>query len=90
MENLHEWSERMAGARRILCLLRDQMQRGWIRIDLDPSPKGEGKIYTEAIFALALSSPDNTDRYMAGCEIGYRNHERDKKGKLIKVEAYFT
>ena len=88
MEHLHEWSERMNGARMMLSYLRDQMQRG-ARIDLDPTPKGEGKIYTEAIFRLALSNPDNTEKFMAGCEIGYRNHERDKKGKLIKAEAYF-
>jgi hypothetical protein len=27
---------------------------------------------------------------MDGTEIRFRNHQRDKKGKLISVEAYFV
>lgn len=88
MQNLIEWSYKMQGAREMLQHLRDEHQRG-ARIDLDPAPHGEGKVFTEAIFDLVLKSLDNTDKYLQGRKIGYCNLQRDKKGKLIHCDAYF-
>lgn len=68
--------------------LRTEMQRG-AKIDLDPDKQGRGKVYTNAIMDLVLSSLDNTHKYLSGYNIGYRNHQHDKKGKLVKCEAYF-
>ena len=45
--------------------------------------------YARAEIELALKSVENAERYLAGCEVGYRNHER-KGNKVIHVEAYFT
>lgn len=90
MENLHEWSWKMQGAREMLEHLRRQMKYNGAKIDLDPDRRfGNGKVYTEAIMDLALSSLDNTHKYLSDYKIGYRNFQHDKKGKLIKCEAYF-
>lgn len=50
---------------------------------------GAHKIYHEAIVRLILSNLDNTAKFLQGRKIGYRNWQNDKKGKLIKCEAYF-
>lgn len=86
MEKLYEWSYKMQGAREMLQHLRTSQGA---RIDLDPAPRGEGKVFTEAIFDLVLKSLDNTDKCLQGRKIGYCNHQRDKKGKLIHCDAYF-
>lgn len=89
MENLHEWSLKMQGAREMLYHLRNEMQKG-AKIDLDPDKRyGNGKVYTNAIMDLALSSLDNTHKYLSGYKIGYRNFQHDKKGKCVKCEAFF-
>ncbi len=47
-------------------------------------------VYLEAEWRLFMSSKRNCQLFLDGTEIRYRNHERDKKGKLIRCEAYFT
>lgn len=89
MENLIEWSLKMQGARAMLQKLRDEQAKG-AKIDLDPEKGGKGKIYTEAIFNLALKNLDNVDKFLQGRKIGYRNWKHDKKGKFISCEAYFV
>lgn len=49
----------------------------------------EDWLYMEAWLRLATSSKRNMQLYLAGEEIGFRNHETDKKGRLKNVEAYF-
>lgn len=56
----------------------------------DRKPKGEDWVYLEAEWRLATSSVRNMQLYMDGTEIRYRNHEKDKKGHIIKCEAYFV
>ena len=51
-------------------------------------PKEE-RIYLKAEYDLIMSDLGNTDKWLQGYYIGYRNHQRDKKGKLVAVEAYF-
>ena len=84
-ENLHEWSERMQGAREMLIKLYED--------DKMILPVGvkryEEMVYTKAIVNLLISDLRNVHEYLLGTNIGFRNHVRDKKGKLVSCEAYF-
>lgn len=51
-------------------------------------PKDE-KIYLKAEYDLIMSDLGNTDKWIQGYRIGYRNYQKDKKGELISCEAYF-
>ena len=84
-ENLHEWSNRMQGAREMLVNLYEN--------DKMVLPLGvkrsEDMVYTKAIVNLLISDLKNIQEYLIGTNIGFRNHVRDKKGKLMSCEAYF-
>ena len=86
IENLHEWSNRMQGAREMLIKLYED--------DKMILPVGvkryEDRVYTKAIVSLLASDLRNVQEYLLGTNIGFRNHVRDKKGKLISCEAYFV
>lgn len=45
--------------------------------------------YTDAIVRLILSSLDNVDKFLQGRKWGYHSPQKDKKGKLVRIEAYF-
>ena len=84
--NLAIESFQIQGARQMLMRLLDVY---------DILPKGKKRkddaIYTKAEMDLILSSKDNTRHFLYGDKfIRYRGHERDKKGRLVKVEAYFS
>ena len=85
-ENLHEWSNRMQGAREMLIKLYED--------DKMILPLGvkryEEMVYTKAIVNLLISDLRNVQEYLLGTNIGFRNHVRDKKGKLVSCEAYFV
>lgn len=51
--------------------------------------KGDDRVYRDAELALITQSKRTMELFMDGTTIRYRNHERDKKGKLTKCEAYF-
>ena len=51
--------------------------------------KGDDRVYRDAELALITQSKRTMELFMDGTQIRYRNHERDKKGKLVKCEAYF-
>lgn len=51
--------------------------------------KGDEKVYLKAELELIKASLENTEKFLSGSPIGYRNHERNKRGKLVKCEAYF-
>lgn len=83
--NLIIESHHIQGAREMLMKLMDTY-------NFVPKEKGskDDVIYTQAELDMILSSKDNTRHFMYGDKsIRYRNHERDKKGRLKKVEAYF-
>ena len=85
-ENLHEWSERMQGAREMLVKLYEDD-----KMILPVSVKrSEDMVYTKAIVSLLASDLKNVHEYLLGTNIGFRNHVRDKKGKLMSCEAYFV
>ena len=85
-ENLHEWSERMQGAREMLIKLYED-DKMILPVGVKHS---EHRVYTKAIVNLLASDLKNVHEYLLGTNIGFRNHVRDKKGKLIRCEAYFV
>lgn len=63
----------------------------FVRDNVVPSMKGEDRVYMEAVFELATKSKDNARRLLEREYEGhFRNHEKDKKGKVVKCEAYFA
>lgn len=85
MESLYELSCELNGARKMLARLLDEYD-----IVCKLKRDKNDKVYTKAELDMILSSKDNTFRFLSGQRpIFYRNHVRDKKGKLIKVEAYY-
>jgi hypothetical protein len=57
---------------------------------LNNKPKKDDWIYLKAEWDFITSSKRNMQLYLDGTEIRYRNHQRNKKGKLESVEAYFV
>ena len=86
MENLHEWSNKMQGAREMLIKLYED-DKMILPLGIKRS---EDMVYTKAIFTLLSSDLKNVHEYLLGTNIGFRNHVRDKKGKLVSCEAYFV
>ena len=86
IENLREWSNRMQGAREMLIKLYED-DKMILPLGLKRS---EDMVYTKAIVNLLISDLRNVQEYLIGTNIGFRNHIRDKKGKLISCEAYFV
>ena len=85
-ENLHEWSERMQGAREMLIKLYEDDK---MILPLGVK-RSEDIVYTKAIVNLLAIDLRNVQEYLLGTNIGFRNHVRDKKGKLTSCEAYFV
>lgn len=52
---------------------------------------GEDAIYTKAAIQLITRDKDSMNHYLnhGSSEIGFRNHVRNKKGKLVSCEAYW-
>ena len=86
MENLHEWSNRMQGAREMLAKLYEDDK---MILPLGVK-RSEDSVYTKAIVNLLASDLKNIQEYLLSTNIGFRNHVRDKKGKLMSCEAYFV
>ena len=85
-ENLHEWSNRMQGAREMLIKLYENDN---MILPLGVK-RSEDRVYTKAIVNLLAIDLSNIQEYFLGTNIGFRNHVRDKKGKLLSCEAYFV
>lgn len=83
LRRLDQWSWKIAGARQLMRKLQEHLYMG----------KGDRnwKVFDDAIITLIMDSPINMDYFLnEEYEIRFRNHERDKKGKLKKCEAYFA
>ena len=85
-ENLHIWSDRMQGAREMLIKLYENDK---MILPLGVK-RSEDMVYTKAIVNLLAIDLRNIQEYFLGTNIGFRNHVRDKKGKLLSCEAYFV
>lgn len=82
LTRLNEWAWRIAGARQLMRVLLMHM---------NSTRDKDHAVYNEAIVRLIMESPINMDRFLTQeYEIRYRNHERNKKGKLIHCEAFFA
>lgn len=53
-------------------------------------PKGEDWIYKKAEWDLITSSKRNMQLFLDGLPMRFRNHRKNKKGKLESVECYFV
>lgn len=63
---------------------------GVLVLDLG-SKKKPNDPYNNAVYELLMKDELALLEWLAmpeSLKIGYRNHQKDKKGKLIKVEAY--
>lgn len=86
IRNLYEESLELQGARKMLLRLRDSYRI----VDVEKIGN-DNAVYTKAELDMIVSSKDNTRHFLCGdMRIHFRNHQRDKKGKLIKVEAYYA
>lgn len=77
--NIQHWSAYMQGARRAFLYLMEHEN------DYD------NNIYRDAVFRLITSDLRYMGMFLTESHtICFRYHKRDKKGKLVSVEAYFA
>lgn len=83
LKSLYLTNMYIQGARAMLLRLIDD--------DLIHAPRRDkdGEVYAKATIDMVLKSIDNMILYLYENEYRYRNHEHDKKGKVVKCEAYF-
>lgn len=53
-------------------------------------PKGEDWIYLDTFWKFITQDKRHMQLFLDGTEIRYRNHQRNKKGKLMSMECYFV
>jgi len=52
--------------------------------------RGEDKVYRQAEYELCMSSAKSCyDFHVGTFKVGYKDFERDKKGRLLRCKAYF-
>lgn len=81
LQNLVYYSAYYQGARNVAEKLIPYVMQNY---------RGDEKVYIKAELDLITSSLRNMQFWLDETQIRYRNHERDKKGKLTKCEAYFV
>lgn len=90
LRRLHIWAWYMRGARMMLLKLRDNF------LTEEPHPgnarkvTANDKVINKAILDLVMSSNANVERFLMGDIIRITDHERDKKGRLVKCRAFFA
>ena len=52
--------------------------------------RGDDKVYIKAELDMITSSKRNMQLFLDGTQMRFRNHKRNKKGKLESVECYFV
>ena len=84
LNNVIQYSAYIQGARMAMLRYREWIETG------KRGRKGEERIYLDAEYRLIISDLRHTALWLEGITaIYFRNHVRDKKGKLVSVEAYF-
>ena len=71
------------GAINTAVAMRERLFAGGVK------PRGEDWVYLDAEYALFTSSQRNMQLWLSGEEVWFRNHKRDKRGKLLSCDAYF-
>ena len=79
---LHPWSERLHGAIQLLQRLKDE------KVNLLPNIGKESRIYSDALYKT-LSDLKGMQDFLEGKELHFKDHQRNKNGKLISCVAYF-
>ena len=79
---LHPWSERLHGAIQLLQRLKDE------KVNLLPTIGKESRIYSDALYKT-LSDLKGMQDFLEGKELHFKDHQRNKNGKLISCVAYF-
>ena len=79
---LHPWSERLHGAIQLLQRLKDE------KVNLLPTIDKESRIYSDALYKT-LSDLKGMQDFLEGKELHFKDHQRNKNGKLISCVAYF-
>lgn len=89
--HLIPWGIYIDGARNMLLKLRDHQLLEEPHTGSARKVTNDDKVINKAIIDLILSSKDNIDRFLTEqYEIRLTDHEKDKKGKLIKCRAFFA
>jgi hypothetical protein len=82
LRRLQEYSAYLQGARKAVMLMQKQFPE---------LSKGKDAVYNKAALSLITDSLRNTDLWLSEVyEMRFRNHKRNKKGKLLSCEAYFS
>lgn len=82
LRRLQEYSAYLQGARKAVTLMQKQFPE---------LSKGKDVVYNKAALSLITDSLRNTDLWLSEVyEMRFRNHKRNKKGKLLSCEAYFS
>ena len=53
-------------------------------------PKKDDWVYLEAFWKFITQDKRHMQLFLDGTEMRYRNHQHDKRGKLVSVECYFV
>ena len=85
LRNVQIYSAFYSGARKALLMIAED---DFFKKRYGKS-KTEAKIYRKAVFDLITEDLRKTELFMSGANIAFCNHERDKKGKLKRCDAYF-
>lgn len=91
--NINNYGAYLHGMRTMLLQLREW---GLLAEKRDknglPQPKGDELVFNKAIVDLLMSDAGNCDRFVGHDfeHIMFTDHERDRKGKLVKCRAYFA
>lgn len=86
VRNVQMYSAYYNGMRKAFGMMADE--RSFIHQDYGKT-KAETEVYRKAIFDLITEDIRKTEIFVSGADIGFCNHERDKRGKLVKCDAYF-
>ena len=80
-EHLYSYSIRISTIKQVLLTCLD--------LGYFDAKKKEDAIYIKAVVKLCLSDNRAAEDFISGgLGIMFRNHKKDKKGKLVSVEAY--
>lgn len=98
LRNLHIWAWYMNGAKAMLRRLRESclceephMAMAKRGRSAPAKVTNEDKILKRAVLDLIMSSNDAIDNFLKDAyEIRFTDHEKDKKGRLVKCRAYFA
>lgn len=86
LRNVQIYSAYYSGARKAFLMMSEEdsvLKRSYGK------SKQESEAYRKAIFDLITYDKKKTELFMSGADIGFCNHEKDKKGKVKKCDAYF-